>query len=132
LFFGKSDSSIIFYPLFHKIYSGVCHQIDYKTFSAFGYHFHVCARCSGIYLGVLIGSILSLFYYNHKHLKIRYLYFGAFPMLTDVIFQSMDIVPYIKISAFVTGLIFGFTVFAFFLSAIENSIIIHKTKISLQ
>ena len=53
-------------------------------------------------------------------------------MLTDVIFQTMDIVPYIKISAFVTGLIFGFTVFAFFLSAIENSIIIHKTKISLQ
>ena len=132
LIFNKSDSTIVLYPLFHKIYSGVCHQIDYKSFSSFGYHFHVCARCSGIYLGVLIGSILSLFYYNHKHLKIRYLYFAALPLIFDVLFQSMDFLPYIKISAFATGLIFGFTVFVFFLSAIENYILIPKTKISLQ
>ena len=53
-------------------------------------------------------------------------------MLIDVLFQSINIVPYIKISTFVTGLIFGFTVFIFFLSAIENYFLIHKTKISLQ
>lgn len=132
LFFSKSDSTIILYPLLHKIYSGVCHQLDYKSFSSFGYHFHVCARCSGIYIGALIGSILTLFYSNQKHLNIKYLYVGALPMLIDVLFQSINIVPYIKISTFVTGLIFGFTVFIFFLSAIENYFLIHKTKISLQ
>ncbi len=130
LIFGNSNNSLIFYPLIHKIYSGVCHQLEYKSFSSFGYYFHVCARCSGIYIGALIFSIYSLFNFTKRHLKIRYLYFGAIPLLIDVLFQSMNIVQYIKISAFITGLIFGFTVTLFFLSAIENYLLIHKTRIS--
>lgn len=129
--FSNSDTSIILYPLLHKFYSGVCHQLDYKTFSSFGYHLHICARCSGIYFGALICSILSVFYIKQKHINIKFLYVGAIPLLIDVFFQSVNFVPYIINSAFVTGLIFGFTVFVFFLSTVENHFLFNKIKISI-
>jgi len=131
LIFSSSDGSIILYPLFHKFYSGVCHQLELKSFSSSGYYMHVCARCSCIYIGALISSILSLLYLKQKHIHIKFLYAGSIPLLLDVIFQSMHFVPYIKTSAFFTGLIFGFTVFIFFLSAVENNILLNKTKVSI-
>lgn len=129
IIFSNSNSTIILYPLLHKFYSGVCHQLDYKSFSLLGSHAHVCARCSGIYLGVLIFSALSIFYVKQEHIDIKFLYIGAIILLIDVLFQSMHIVPYLKISAFLTGLIFGLTVFVFFLSAVENHFLFNKTKI---
>lgn len=129
LIFSESNTSVILYPILHKFYSGVCHQLDYKSFSLFGYHVHVCVRCSGIYIGALICSTLSIFYIKQKHININFLYAGAIPLLIDILFQSVNIVPYIKNSAFLTGLIFGFTVFIFFLSAVENYLLFNKTKI---
>jgi len=130
-FIPIDQQTIILYQFFHKIYSGVCHQLEYKSISVFGYYFHVCARCSGIYIGAFIGSIISLFYLKQKHLKIKYFYIAAFPIIIDVLFQSLNISEYIKLSAFLTGIIFGFTVFIFFISAIENYFIVHKTNYSL-
>jgi len=131
-FFSHTDQqTIILYQLLHKLYSGVCHQLEYKSISSFGYHFHVCARCSGIYIGAFLASVFSLFYLKQKHLNIKYLYIATIPIIADVLFQSLNILDYDKLSAFLTGVIFGFTVFVFFISTIENYFIIHKTNYSL-
>ncbi len=33
----------------------VCHQIDHRSFHFFGYTFPLCARCSGTFLGAMLG-----------------------------------------------------------------------------
>ena len=77
--------------------------------------------------GLSLMSILGNLTYNFLELLPGLI--GAIILLIDVLFQSMHIVPYLKISAFLTGLIFGLTVFVFFLSAVENHFLFNKTKI---
>lgn len=130
-FFQTNEQNIILYQFLHKIYSGVCHQFEYKSISVNGTFFHVCSRCYGIYIGALLGSVLSLFYFKQKHLKIKYLYFASIPILIDVIYQSLNITDYIKISALSTGMIFGFAIVVYFISSIENYLTIQKTNYSI-
>lgn len=120
--FPKSEA-IIFYPFLKQIYSTVCHQIDYKSLGINGINFLVCARCSGIYLGSLLSSVLFLFLTEKISSKIDYLFISAAPMLIDVIFYSTGIYPYSKIIAFITGLIFGFAVIGFILISIEDHLL---------
>jgi uncharacterized membrane protein len=40
------------------MFSPVCHQRADRSFFAFGHHFAVCNRCTGIYLGALAGLLL--------------------------------------------------------------------------
>jgi uncharacterized membrane protein len=42
--------------------SVVCHQIPERSFYASGVQFPVCARCTGLYLGGLIGLAIWLVY----------------------------------------------------------------------
>lgn len=56
-------------PVLNQIYSTVCHQDNRKLISINGADFFVCARCTGIYLGILIASsifIISLYLTRRK------------------------------------------------------------------
>jgi uncharacterized membrane protein len=44
--------------LFYAIFSPTCHQIDSRCFLFFGFPLAVCARCLGVYLGILLGTLL--------------------------------------------------------------------------
>lgn len=131
LFFQTNEQNIIIYQFLHKIYSGVCHQFEYKSISINGTFFHVCSRCYGIYLGAFLSSVISLFYFRQKHINIKYFYIATIPIITDVFLQSLNVYKYFKLSAFLTGMIFGFAVLVFFISSIENYFIIQKTNYSL-
>lgn len=39
----------------HAIGYAVCHQMDARSFHFFGYTFPLCARCSGTFLGAMLG-----------------------------------------------------------------------------
>ncbi len=117
------NKAIIFYPLLKQIYSTVCHQVEYKSFQANGIIFLVCARCSGIYFGALLVSVLFLIYPKKISFKIDYLFIAAAPMLIDVIFYSAGIYAYSKTIAFITGLIFGSVVIFFILISIEDHLL---------
>jgi uncharacterized membrane protein len=41
----------------YRVFAPTCHQIDSRCFFLFGYPLAVCARCLGIYLGFLAGTI---------------------------------------------------------------------------
>lgn len=43
---------------FMKIGALTCHQIYERSFSFRGYQFPVCARCTGLFLGNIIGAFL--------------------------------------------------------------------------
>ena len=120
--FPKSPM-LILYPLLKQFYSSVCHQIGYKTIQFNGINFLVCARCSGIYFGGLIASILFLFPPKSHSLKIKYLFIAAVPMLVDVGLYSTGIYEYSKIIALSSGLLFGFVAVSILLIIIENNLL---------
>jgi uncharacterized membrane protein len=111
---------IILYPLIKEFYSAVCHQIGYKTIQLNGINFLVCARCSGIYFGGLIASLIFLFSSKSHSLKINYLFIAAIPMLIDVSLYSLGVYEYSKIIALSSGLLFGFVSIGILLIIIEN------------
>jgi uncharacterized membrane protein len=42
-------------PFLYSCFAPLCHQRPERSFRAFGYPLAVCARCTGIYVGALIG-----------------------------------------------------------------------------
>jgi uncharacterized membrane protein len=117
---------LILYPLIKEFYSSVCHQIGYKTIQINGINFLVCARCSGIYFGGLIASVIFLFSSKSHTLKINYLFIAAIPMLTDVLLYSLGVYEYSKIIALSSGLLFGFVSISILLLIIENYLLKEK------
>ncbi len=47
--------------LVYAIFSPTCHQIDSRCLLFFGSPLAVCARCLGIYLGILFGALFFLY-----------------------------------------------------------------------
>jgi len=42
----------------YEVFSGFCHQRPERSFHLFGYKMAVCARCFGVYFGLLAGCLL--------------------------------------------------------------------------
>src|SRR5919108_3827467 len=43
----------------YQFFSRICHQADERSFHVFGAKLAVCARCTGVYVGFLIGGVLA-------------------------------------------------------------------------
>lgn len=108
----------VFLPVLQLTYSHVCHQIPYKCISLNEHSLLVCSRCFGIYAGMFFASVLLLFYDIKKPLKPNLLIISAMPMLIDVLAAAAGIYTYNKISAFISGAVFGSIVFAYILNII--------------
>ena len=121
--FPNSSLAAISYPLLKHAYGEVCHQVPSKTFVIENHKLLVCARCTGIYLGALVLSFLSLFIFKKLNFGIKLLYISLVPILIDVIFSSLSIYKYSKLIAFGTGIFFGSIVFIYILTTLENNFI---------
>lgn len=111
--------NLLTYHILKMVYSPVCHQNPEKSFSCNHLYFLVCARCTGIYFGALVVSLLNLLPVSVSVSK-RFLLFSAFPMLIDVIFINLGLYQYNKVIAFVTGNIFGASVFIFIFEVVKD------------
>lgn len=109
-----------FYPFQKIIYSNVCHQNPIKSFACNNVPFLVCARCSGIYFGAFISSLILIFYKHQFNLKTKYLYLLSIPMIVDVTLLTFNIYNYNKFASAFTGFLFGSAVFVYILGGIEN------------
>lgn len=79
----------------------------------------VCARCAGIYFGILLTVLLTLF--NKIRFKSNKVLLSAtLPLLTDVSFTFAGIYDYSQFLALSTGLIMGSGVYLFLICEIEN------------
>lgn len=79
----------------------------------------VCARCTGIYFGAMITAILNLLPVSVSISK-RLLFYSAIPMLVDVILIHLGVYQYNKVISFITGNIFGASVFIFIFEIIKD------------
>lgn len=109
-----NDYIIAFYPFFKKTYSLVCHQESSKLIVNVCGNSLVCARCAGIYSGLLTTSIIFIFHPLKNIPDIKLLLFSSIPMLLDVLLTTIHIYPYFKTLAFLTGILFGSILFLYF------------------
>ena len=118
--FPNTAFAAVSYPIFKRVYGTVCHQLDIKTFNFMGHNLFVCARCTGIYLGALLTSFLSIIFFPKLKLGLKLLYAAILPVIFDVVMSSFNFYRYSKYIAFSTGLFFGSVVFLYILETVEN------------
>ena len=118
--FPGTGFAVISYPFLKRTYGIVCHQVDAKTFDFLGHKLFVCSRCTGIYLGALFTSLVSIIFFRKLKLGLKLLYICILPIIFDVVMSSFDVYIYSKLVAFLTGLFFGSVVFLYILESVEN------------
>ncbi len=113
-----NNNSLLKY-LLNRIYSRVCHQVNSKCIIVDGESMLVCARCTGIYFGVLFAGLFTLFY-KFPYLRIKIIVIGLVSMILDVCFSSIGIYSYSKILSLTTGLFIGGIVYLFLIEELEK------------
>jgi uncharacterized membrane protein len=94
--------------LVYLLFSGLCHQIPERSFDIAGFPFAVCHRCSGIYLGLFLGSLTGKICI-HRSYRIRRVCIlsAAAPLAIDFLLSLTGIWSGNGILRFLTGLVFG-------------------------
>jgi uncharacterized membrane protein len=90
-----------------------CHQMHERSFFFGDYQFPVCARCTGIYIGGVIGIFFAfLFKFNFIILSICTA-LSVLAMGTDGLLQLKKVLMSNNPRRIITGLLFGFFFFFF-------------------
>lgn len=119
-FITLDEHFVILLPFLQNTYSLVCHQEKLKLISMGTSETLTCARCTGIYIGLYIVSIVYLFFVPKIELRIKYLFVAALPMIVDVALTTLKIYQYTKTAAFITGFLLGSTGFLYLCNGLKN------------
>lgn len=120
----KIDEHFVFaLPFLQKTFSLVCHQEKNKLLFFDGTQTLACARCTGIYLGLLVSSFIVLFKLSKRKFHVNILLMAAVPMIVDVLLTSLNIYTYSKLLAFSTGLLLGSIGFFYLYAGLNNVIL---------
>ncbi|MBC8184758.1 DUF2085 domain-containing protein [candidate division KSB1 bacterium] len=113
----------------YLFFSKICHQMPERSFFILGKQFAVCSRCTGLYFGFLLGTIIypliSKFKSNWIPAK-KYFFLAGIPISIDIFIRFFRIAENTFTSRLITGLILGaitvFFVLPGFLSISDKSI----------
>ncbi|PKL82436.1 MAG: hypothetical protein CVV24_10080 [Ignavibacteriae bacterium HGW-Ignavibacteriae-3] len=121
--FIRFDDHFLFaFPFIQKTYLLVCHRESSKLISFYTGETLTCARCTGIYLGLLLSSFIFLFRYYNLIPDIKFLFLASVPMFADVFLSSAGLYEYSKPAAFITGLLLGSVGFLYLYAGLNNLI----------
>ena len=105
----------------YKFFSFLCHQQSARSFHLHEHQFAVCARCFGIYFGLLLGFIVYLFIRKIEEIEPIsriWLFLALIPIGIDWSLTAFDIWENTHLSRFLTGLILGVTCAIFIVPAL--------------
>ncbi len=111
--------------IIYLFFAPICHQSPERSFFIAGHALTVCQRCTGIYLGLFLFSLVP---HDSRHLLSsathrRLLVFcSTLPMLLDVALPYLGVWTNNAVSRFVTGLVFGSLLSILLLHGIEELI----------
>jgi len=92
-------------------FSPVCHQAPERSFELLGIPLAVCHRCSGIYLGLFLGSMLrNPWIHRSPAARRRWILAAAVPLVLDALLPCCGLWVNTAASRFATGLCFGIPV----------------------
>jgi len=109
--------------LSRKLFSHVCMQIPEHTFVCGNFVFPVCARCTGIYSGLFLGSLsITLHLFSRGLFSNKYsIALFAAPIAIHVGVTFLHLFAYSLWIAYLTGIIFGYSVFPFIATHLTES-----------
>ena len=96
--------------MFRAIFSLICHQDPARSFTLLGHPWAVCHRCSGIYLGLFLLSLLPRQLNAVVHVPTHrraWVMAATAPLLADVLLPLAGLWVNTTASRLVTGVIFG-------------------------
>jgi uncharacterized membrane protein len=103
---GHSLAAALVYVLF----APVCHQDPTRSFVLLGHKWAVCHRCSGIYLGLFLASLLpydlSAVVWSPRWRKV-WIICATAPLLLDVFLPFAGLWHNTPASRFASGMLFG-------------------------
>jgi uncharacterized membrane protein len=89
-------------------FSGICHQIPDRSFFLLGHSLPVCHRCSGIYLGLLLGSLIDgRFVQRSRRARRVWIFSACVPMFLDFVLSYSGLWAGTAHTRFFTGMWFG-------------------------
>jgi uncharacterized membrane protein len=94
----------------YRAFSYVCHQNPERSFFIAGHQFAVCARCTGIYAGFTIATILYPLVRSLRQIDApprKWLFLGAAPLAIDFAVGYLGIWENTHSSRFATGALLG-------------------------
>lgn len=109
--------------LIRKIFSPICHQMVERSFWFLGYPLAVCARCSGIYFGVLLGTLFYPVIKNYQQSSLpprSYLIVMLLPTTIDFLLGTFHILENTHFSRAFTGVLAGFGLAFYIIPATIN------------
>lgn len=121
-FIGLFNPLIYGYTFAHQTYSLVCHQDPQKLIDTGSGISLVCARCTGIYSGLLVLSTIFLFYRWKLKANLKLLFIFITPMLLDVLLVMAGLYNYSRTAAFTTGFLSGSILFLYLCEGLEKLI----------
>lgn len=92
-------------------YMFFCHKLPERSFFFKGHQFPLCARCTGILIGYIIG-ITYIFIFKHLHLVLELLLMT--PLLIDGIGQYLGYFKSTNIRRLITGFLAGISTVCLF------------------
>lgn len=117
--------------MLYLFFAPICHQNPDRSFIIAGHALAVCHRCTGVYLGLLIGSLtppLRLGSLSTPPQRRALVVCCTLPLLLDVALSSLGIWTNNMSSRFSTGLLFGAMLSTLLVSGIEELIDRHSWK----
>jgi uncharacterized membrane protein len=94
----------------YRAFSYVCHQIPERSFFIAEHQFAVCARCTGIYLGFTIATVVYPLVRSLRQVQApprRWLFVAATPLALDFTVNFLGLWENTHSSRFATGALLG-------------------------
>ena len=98
----KTKVWLFFMKLCRRLFG--CHQLTERSFFIGRYQFPLCARCTGLLIGYVVGGITSIFYRAPFYWYIPLL----IPLILDGTIQMFTKYESNNIKRIITGIIAGF------------------------
>jgi uncharacterized membrane protein len=92
----------------YLFFSGLCHQIPERSFWLAGRPLAACHRCTGVYAGLFLGSLIVM-RWMHRSPRIRrsWAIAAIVPLFLDALSPYLGLWNNSPFSRFITGLFFG-------------------------
>ena len=115
--------------LAYAVYSPVCHQVAGRSLRCFGEPLAVCTRCTGIYLGFLLGLGLYPFLRGWRRLSLpapRIFFFVSGPIVLDTAANFLRLWQTSSAVRLATGVLWGAILPFYFITGLTDLIISRK------
>ena len=117
--------------LAYAVYKPLCHQVAGRSLHCFSHPLAVCARCTGIYLGFLLGLGLYPFLRGWRQLRLpsaRVFFIVSTPIVVDTAANFLRLWQTSNALRLATGVIWGTILPFYFITGLADLLISREKK----